>query len=77
MDIHRQIEVYDNQTEKLVQKLIIDSFDLEIFKKRFEIKKDDSQMYELYEINFTTADLFPKIKFDFEKYSYYVTSYQI
>lgn len=38
MDILRQIGVFDNQTESLIRELSIDSFDLEIFKKRFEIR---------------------------------------
>ncbi len=77
MDILRQIGVFDNHTESLIRELSIDSFDLEIFKKRFEIKEDDPHMYKPYEITIATSDLFPTIKFDFDMYSYYVTCYQI
>lgn len=76
MEILRQVDIFDNQTENLVQELPIDSFDLETFKKRFETESEDSLMYCPYEITSSTMDLFPKIKFDFEKYSYYVACYQ-
>ena len=75
MKVIRQVDIFDNQTEKLVQEISIDFFDLEIFKKRFQIG-DDILMYNLYEITSFTADLFPEINFDFDKYSYYIACYQ-
>jgi hypothetical protein len=77
MEILRQVDIFENQTEKLVQEVPIDSFDLDTFKKRFETKTDDYLMYDPYEITSSTMDLFPKIKFDFEKYAYYVACYQV
>ena len=77
MDILRQVDIFDNQTENLVQEVPIDTFDLETFQKRFETKNEDPLIYDPYEITFSTIDLFPKIRFDFEKYSYYVVCYQV
>ena len=65
MNITRQIDVFDNQTENLVRETPIDKFDLETFKKRFEIETDDPLMYKPYEITTSTADLFPDIIFEF------------
>ncbi len=76
MKILRQIDVFDNQTETLVKELPVDKFDLEIFKKRFDTKKEDPLMYNPYEISPSTKDLFPTIIFDFTKYSYYIACYQ-
>ena len=77
MDIIRQVDIFDNQTELLVQEVPVDSFNLETFRKRFEAKSEDPLMYNPYEITYSTIDLFPKITFDFEKYSYYVACYQV
>jgi hypothetical protein len=76
MDILRQVDVFDNQTENLVQEAPIDNFDLDKFKKRFEAKSEDPLMYNPYEITSSTVDLFPEINFDFEKYSYFIACYQ-
>ena len=77
MDIIRQVDVFDIQTENLVREVLIDKFDLEIFKKRFETKNEDPLMYNPYEITSSTIDLFPEINFDFGKYSYFVACYQV
>lgn len=76
MDIVRQIDVFDNETELLVQEIVMDTFDLDTFKKRFNAKQDDPLMYDPYEITEDTVDLFPAIKFDFNRFSYYVGCYQ-
>ena len=76
MNIVRQVEIFDNLTDKWVQDIPIDSFDLEIFKNRFPIKYGDTLMYDPYKITTSNMDLFPKIKFEFEKYSYYIACYQ-
>lgn len=76
MNIIRQIDIFDNQTDKLVKEIPMESFDLDIFRKRFSFKKGDSLMYDPYEITSSTIDLFPNIKFEFDKYSYYVACYQ-
>jgi len=77
MELLRQVDIFDNQTDSLVQEVPIDSFDLETFKERFEAKSEDPYMYNPYEITSLTMDLFPKIKFDFEKYSYFIACYQV
>jgi len=76
MNIIRQIDVFNNQTDKLVEELPVRNFKLEIFNKRFKIQKHDPEMYAPYEISSITADLFPDIKFDFSKYSYFMACYQ-
>lgn len=76
MNIIRQIDVFDNQTDFLVDELPLDNFDLETFKKRFGVKKKDPLMYDAYEITPSTKDLFPTIEFDFRKYSYFVSCWQ-
>jgi hypothetical protein len=76
MDIVRQIDVFDNGTELLVREIPIDAFDLDTFKTRFNAKKEDPLMYDPYEITVETMDLFPGLKFDFKKFSYYVGCYQ-
>jgi hypothetical protein len=77
MDIVRQIDVFDNKTEELLRELNIDSFDLDLFKKRFDVKEEDPLMYYGYEITSSTVDLFPDIQFDFGNYSYYVVCYTV
>jgi hypothetical protein len=76
MDVVRQIDVFDNKTELLVQEIAMDVFDLDTFKTRFNAKKEDPLMYDPYEITEETVDLFPDIKFDFKRFSYYVGCYQ-
>lgn len=76
LNILRQIDVFDNQTEDLINELPVEQFDLETFKKRFQTKKEDPLMYDPYEITSSTMDLFPKIEFNFEKYSYFIACYQ-
>lgn len=75
MDIVRKIEVFDNVTELLVDELPLHSFDLDIFKSRFNVNTDDPQMYFEYEITSAAIDLFPFLKFEFEKYTYYIVCY--
>lgn len=77
MDILRKIDVFDNKTERLVTELNIESFELNLFKKRFDVKEQDPLMYNCYQITSSTVDLFPNITFEFEKYSYYVVCYQV
>ena len=77
MEVVRQIDVFDNKTEKLVQEVDLHSFDLELYKQRFEVKAEDPLMYEVYEITSSTVDLFPNVAFDLEKYSYYLCCYQV
>lgn len=76
MKVIRQVDIFDNQTDKLVQEISIDFFDLEIFKNRFPNIGGDILMYNPYKITSFTADLFPEITFDFDKYSYYIACYQ-
>jgi hypothetical protein len=77
MDIVRQIDIFDNDTELLVQEIPIVLFDLNTFETRFNAKKDDPLMYNPYEITSDTVDLFPKINFDFKRFSYYLVCYQV
>jgi hypothetical protein len=74
--VGRQIEVFDIKTDLLVKEIEIDSFDLDLMKTKFRIKKDDPLMYDPYEINPSNSDLFAGIDFDFQKFSYYVAAYQ-
>jgi hypothetical protein len=76
MDLVRQIDVFDNLTELLADELPLPSFDLEVFKKRFNVNADDPLMYGAYEISTATVDLFPSVNFDFTKFSYFVGCYQ-
>jgi hypothetical protein len=77
MNILRQVDIFENQTNNLIQEMPIDKFDLEIFKKKFKTKNEDPLMYDPYEITSSTVDLFPEINFDFEKYSYFIVCYQV
>ena len=77
MRIQRQIDIFDKRLDKLVEEVHVDYFDLEVFKERFSLKHDDPSMHRPYEITSQTADLFPNINFDFEKFLYYITSYQV
>ncbi len=76
MKVIREIDVFDNQTELLVREIPLENFDLETFKKRFEVREKDPLMYGHYEITPSTTDLFPTIVFDFSRYSYYVACFQ-
>jgi hypothetical protein len=77
MDIVRQIDIFDNDTELLVQEIPIVLFDLNTFETRFNAKNDDPLMYNPYEITSDTVDLFPKVNFDFKRFSYYLVCYQV
>ena len=72
----RQIDVFDNRTDKLIHEIRLEGFDLDLFKQRFGVATEDPYMYNSYEITTACADLFPNITFDFEKYAYYVACYQ-
>jgi hypothetical protein len=74
--IIRQIDVFDKDSENLIEEIIIEPFDLELMKSRFEIQPDDPLMYYQYEIDTSKADIFPYIKFDFTKNLYFVATYQ-
>ena len=76
MNIIRQIDVFDNLTENLVEEIMITTINLENFRTRFKIEPYDPEMYKPYEITEFTADLFPDIRFDFNKFSYYLAAYQ-
>lgn len=76
MNVIRQVDIFDNQTDGLVKEVPIDNFDLETFRRRFNAKKEDPLMYDPYETTSMTTDLFPNISFDFNKYSYQVSCYQ-
>jgi hypothetical protein len=76
MEVVRQIDVYDNLTEFCVDEWPLPSFDLDVFKKRFNVDRDDPLMYLQYKISPATVDLFPSFKFDFDKFSYFVGCYQ-
>lgn len=77
MNIVRQIEIFDNETNLLVEEVSLELFDLEIFKERFKAKNDDPLVYNPYEITTETVDLFPSMNFDFEKFSYFISCYKI
>lgn len=74
--IIRQIDVFDKLSEELIEEINLDSFDLELMKSRFEIHPDDPLLYYQYEIDLTKTDLFPSIKFDFNKNLYFMATYQ-
>lgn len=76
MDIVRQIDVFDSLTELLVDEIPLSSFDLDVFKRRFNVTTDDPLMYGSYEISTATVDLFPFVNFDFHKFSYFLGCYQ-
>ncbi|WP_111672728.1 DUF7683 domain-containing protein [Algoriphagus litoralis] len=76
MDFVRQIDVFDNLTELLVDELPLASLDLDVLKRRFNVTTDDLLMYNSYEISTMTADLFPFVNFDFNKFSYFLGCYQ-
>lgn len=76
MKVIRQVDIFDKQTEGLVQEVPIHNFDLKTFRERFMAKSEDPLMYDPYEITSATMDLFPGIHFDFDKYSYQVSCYQ-
>ena len=75
-NIIRQIDVFDKASEALIEEIYLDSFDLELMKSRFDILPDDPLMYYQYEIDPTKTDLFPFIKFDFNKNLYVIATYQ-
>jgi hypothetical protein len=77
MSIDRQIDIFDNETELLVQEVPIKTFDLERFKERFNVKDEDPLMYDPYEITIETIDLFPYVSFDFQKFSYFIGCYHV
>jgi hypothetical protein len=56
--------------------MLIESFDIRLMKSRFKIKRNDPLLYDPYEIDATKTDLFPEVKFNFKKYSYYLATYQ-
>lgn len=76
MRIIRQIDVFDINTDRLVEEILIETFDLNTFRKRFEKRENDPLMHGVYKISNSTSDLFPNINFDFNKYAYVITSYQ-
>jgi hypothetical protein len=73
--IHRQIDVFDKKTEKLIDEINIISFDLESMKARFNVPQEDYLMYNPYEIDSSKIDLFADIEFDFNKYDYFLACY--
>ncbi|AHW61562.1 hypothetical protein SAMN05444285_1672 [Draconibacterium orientale] len=74
--IYRQIDVFDKKTEELVDEIVLDFFDLDLMKSRFEIPPDDHLMYNPYEIDSSKTDLFSTIKFNFKKYDYFIACYR-
>lgn len=72
---HRQIDYYDKITDKLIGEIDIESFDLNMIKKRFPILMDDPFVFNPYQIDLSNADLFPNVKFDFKRYDYYLACY--
>lgn len=71
----RQIDIFDKRTDGLISEIGLDSFDLELMKSRFKVASNDPLMYNPYEIDLSNVDLFPNVKFDFNKYSYYLACY--
>jgi hypothetical protein len=72
---HRQIDYYDKITDKIIGEIDIESFDLDMIKKRFSIHKDDPFVFNPYLIDLSNVDLFPNVKFDFKRYDYYLACY--
>jgi hypothetical protein len=72
---HRQIDYYDKITDKLIGEIDIESFDLKMIMKRFSIPNDDPFVFNPYQIDLSTVDLFPNVNFDFKGYYYYLACY--
>jgi len=72
---HRQIERYDKFTERIIDEIDIESFDLNLIKKTFSIPKDDPFVFNPYQIVLSHVDLFPYVKFDFKRHDYYLACY--
>ena len=73
--LRRQIDVFDKESDSLINEIYLDLFDLELMKTRFNAPKDDYLMYNPYEIDSSKIDLFSEVKFDFKKYDYYLACY--
>ena len=71
----RQIDVFDKKTERLIEELKLDSFDLEFFKTKFVARQNDPLMYNPYKIDANNFQLFQNIKFEFDKYDYFLACY--
>ena len=76
MKVTRSIEVYDNQTEELIDEVVLKAFNLNRMRDYFNVDQDDPYMYSQCEINNLTASIFLDIKFNFEKNSYFLACYQ-
>ncbi len=77
--IQRLIEVFSNLTEKFVNEVELADFDIIKFKQIFEPSSYDYLMYEQFLITKNEQDHFNgivSIEFDFEKYSYFLTTRQ-
>lgn len=72
---HRQIDFYDKVTDKLIGEIDIESFDLDLIKKRFSTPTDDPFLFNPYQIELSNVDLFPNVKFNFKQYDYYLACY--
>jgi len=71
----RQIDYYDKITDKLIGEIDIESFDLDLIKKRFPISTKDPFVFNPYQIDLSNIDLFPNVVFDFKRYDYYLACY--
>ncbi|PTX21057.1 hypothetical protein C8N40_10226 [Pontibacter mucosus] len=78
MKIIRQIDVFDNKTERLVDEILLSDLDLEEVKKIIQPEESDPALYDCYEITGSLKEYFESLGFSFKenKYSYYLCCYQ-
>jgi hypothetical protein len=79
-NVIREISIFSNKTEWLVDKVGLADFDLKAFQKEFEETDPASPMFAAYEVKkenlkFLNHYLKKPISWDFEKYSYFVTAH--
>lgn len=78
MKIIRQINVFDNKTERLVNEILLSDLDLEEVRKIIQPEESDPALYNCYEITGSLKEYFEGFGLSFEenKYSYYLCCYK-
>ncbi|WP_449578676.1 DUF7683 domain-containing protein [Pontibacter aquaedesilientis] len=78
MKIIRQIDVFDNKTERLVDEILLSDIDLDELKNIIQTEESDSALYNCYEITGSLKKYFEGLGYSFKenKYSYYLCCYQ-
>ncbi|WP_162623237.1 DUF7683 domain-containing protein [Confluentibacter sediminis] len=78
MKVIRMFDVFDKNSDKLMDEIVIPDLDIEAVKKLVNLIDGDPKLYYQYEVKGELKEYFEKLGYEFqtEKFDYFLSCYQ-